>query len=479
MSDRARIVILGGGFAGLGAVEKLKDAPADVVLVDKHTYHTFQPMLYQVATDLVSPGDVGHGLRDLFREQGNVTVRQATTTGIDLDARRVHLAEMAPLEYDYLVIALGAQVNFFGVTGAAEHAFPLYTLPDAVRLKDHILKRWEAADKDPALVADGALNVVVVGGGPTGVESAGAIAELYRGDFATAYPHLNAELARITLVEVGPALLSMFRKDVRTYTQKALEKRGVEVRFGDAVTAVSPTRVTLKSGEVLAAHTLVWGAGLRAHPLARTLGLPLERGDRVPVESDLSLPGRPEVFVVGDIAWITDAKSGEILPQVGGVALQSGEQAGRNIARLIRGEETEPFNYFDKGMMATIGRGAAVVQMPGGQTMKGRMAFLAWGAVHLALLTGGDSRAKAMVDWGWAGVTRERSARVSIDTSERWDELPEPPVADAPRHELRLFWSEADGAYVAEAPAVPDCRATGATYAAALAGVEAALRAAG
>lgn len=419
MTDKPRVLILGGGFAGLGAAEKLKDAPLDIVLIDRHTYHTFQPMLYQVASNLVNPSDVGHPLRDIFRGQDNIAFRQATVTGIDLDRRQVYLDQQEAQAYDYLVLALGAKVNFFGVNGAEAHAFPLYTLPDAIRLKDHILHRWEAADRDPALVDDGALDVVVVGGGPTGVESAGAIAELYRGDFVKDYPRLPAATARVLLVDLGQALLPMFKKDIQTYTRKALEKRGVEVRLGDGVVAVTPDRVTLRSGETIKAHTLVWGAGLQANPLVQALGVPLAAGGRVPVNPDLSLDGHPEVFVVGDIAWIKDGKTGEVLPQLGGVAMQSGEQAGENIARRLAGQPAEGFSYFDKGTMATIGRGAAVVQMPGGQTMKGKMAFLAWGAVHLALLTGGDSRTKTMVEWGWAGVTRERSARISVDLNER------------------------------------------------------------
>ncbi len=230
-------------------------------------------------------------------------------SGIDLDAREVQFADMAPLAYDYLVLALGARVEFFGVDSAAEHGFPMYTLADAVRLKDHLLERWEAADKDPALVADGALNVVVVGGGPTGIESAGALAELYRSNFAKDFPGIAADQARIVLVEAGPALMSMFKADIRTYTQRELEKRGVEVLLGEVVASVDPTRVTLKSGTVLDAHTLVWGAGLQANPIVESLGVELQHGHRLPAEPDLSVAGHPEVFAVGDIAWITDTKT--------------------------------------------------------------------------------------------------------------------------------------------------------------------------
>src|SRR5262249_7897316 len=203
-ADRPRVLILGGGFAGVGAAQKLKDADADVVLVDKHDYHTFQPLLYQFATGLLQTPGGGHSPRGLLERHGDATVHKASVSGVDLDGRTVSFEGLAPISYDYLVLGLGAQVNFFGTEGAAEHAFPMYTLPHALRLKDHLLERWESADRDSKLVADGALNVVVVGGGPTGVETAGAIAELYRGDFAKDYREVAAEDARITLVEAGP-----------------------------------------------------------------------------------------------------------------------------------------------------------------------------------------------------------------------------------------------------------------------------------
>jgi NADH dehydrogenase len=413
-APRPRVLILGGGFAGIGAARKLKDVEVDVVLVDKNDYHTFQPMLYQVATALLETTDVGHSLRDLFHEQSNVVIHQATVTAIDLTKREVAFAEMSPLIYDYLVIALGAEVNFFGTDGASDHAFPMYTLPDAVRLKRHLLRKWRDADRDDSLIDDGALNVVVVGGGPTGVESAGALAELYYNDLAKDYPGISSDRVRITLVEAAPELFGMFKADIRTYAKDALEKRGVDVLVGELVAEVSPTHVTLKSGRVLPAHTLVWGAGLQASPLAPSLGLELQRGNRIASQPDLSIEGHPEVFAVGDIAWITDTKTDEVLPQLGSVALQAGEDAGENIARIVQGKDTKPFEYHDKGTMAAIGRGAAVVQLRRGRTIKGKAAWLAWGSVHLALLSTGEDRAKTMVNWTWAGFTHERASRITI-----------------------------------------------------------------
>jgi NADH dehydrogenase len=415
---RPRVLILGGGFAGIGAAQKLKDADADVVLVDRHDYHTFQPLLYQLATGLLETSAVGHSIRDLVQEQENTTVHQASATEVDLEAREVRFADLEPLSYDYLVIGFGAEVNFFGTEGAGEHAFPMYTLTDAVRLKNHILRTWEAADKDPSLVEDGGLNIVVVGGGPTGVESAGALAELYRADFAKDYPAIPQDKARIVLVEAGPELFSMFKDNIRAYTEKALSERTVEVVVGEAVESVAPTRVQLKSGTVLDAHTLVWGAGLQGNPLVQSLGLDLERGNRIGVGPELNVQDHPEVFAVGDIAAITDAKTGQVLPQLGSVALQSGEHVGETIARQIAGKDAKPFKYKDKGTMATIGRGAAVMQTMRGRTMTGKKAQLAWGAVHLALLPTNEDRAKAVVDWAGAGFTHQRAGRITVEVGD-------------------------------------------------------------
>ena len=413
---RPRVLVLGGGFAGVGAVQKLEKSDVEIVVVDKNDYHTFQPLLYQVATGLLEQPAVGHPLRDLIHKQENTRFHQDRVTSIDLGAREVQFAELEPLAYDYLVLGLGAEVNFFGVEGAAEHAFPLYTLVDAVRLKDHVLEKWEAADRHPELIEDGALNVVVVGGGPTGIETAGALAELYHGVFSKDYPDIAKEKARIRLVEAGPELFPMFKPDIREYTEKALAKRDVEVMTGEIVEQIEPTRVTLKSGTVLPAHTLVWGAGLQGNELVRSLGLELEKGDRIAVDDELRIPAHPEVYVVGDIAAITDQKTSQVLPQLGSVALQSGEHAGETIAHLVAGKKTKPFKYRDKGTMATIGRGSAVVQMLGGRTMKGKAASMAWGTVHLALLPTNEDRAKAVVDWAGAGFTHQRAGRITVKT---------------------------------------------------------------
>ncbi len=415
---RPRVVVLGGGFAGIGSTRALKDADVDVTLVDRHDYHTFQPLLYQLATGLLETTAVGHSLRDLVKDQDNATIHKAPITEIDLEAKVVRFEGLAPITYEYLVLALGAEVNFFGTEGAAEHAFPMYTLPDAVRLKNHVLERWEAADKDDDLVEDGALTAVVVGGGPTGVETAGALAELYRTNFVDDYPNLPQEKARVVLVEAGDEIFAMFKPNLREYARDALEERTVEVMTGARVQSVSSTRVTLASGEVIPAHTLVWGAGLQGNALVQSLGIELERGSRIGVGPDLELPGYPGVYAVGDVAAITDSKTQQVLPQLGSVGLQSGEHAGETIARRVAGKPAKPFAYRDKGTMAAIGRHAAVVQMLGGKTMKGRKAQFAWRAVHLTLLPTNEDRAKAVVDWAGSELTHQRVGRITVDTEE-------------------------------------------------------------
>ncbi len=414
MADLPHVVILGAGFAGMGVMKKLKKAPVRVAFIDKNDYHTFLPLLYQVATAELSQNEVGFPIREVLHGHESWEFHQAKVTGIDLAAKRVTAEGLGPISYDYLVIGLGAVVNFYGTKGAAEYAFPLYTMQDAVRLKTHVLKLFEEVDKDPALVEDGALTFCVVGGGATGVETAGALSELLHIELKEDYPNLPVEQAQVHLYELGPCLLSPFKPKLQEYAKRALEDRDVQVHLGEGVVEVEATRVHLKSGEVMKAHTLVWGAGLTANPIVKALGVELDRG-RAPVGPELSLPGHPEVFVVGDIAMITDAKTGEKLPQLGSVALQAGEHTGENIARLVSGKESEPFEYKDKGTMAQVGRGAAVVQFHGGRTMTGHAAWLAWLGVHLTLLSGGEEKSLVFLDWGSNILTKGRGKRLVVE----------------------------------------------------------------
>jgi NADH dehydrogenase len=360
MADLPHVVILGAGFAGLGVMKKLKKAPVRITLIDKNDYHAFLPLLYQVATAELSQNEVGFPVRELLHGRENCVFHQANVTGIDLQNRQVVAEGLEPISYDYLVIGLGAVVNFFGTPGAAENAFPLYTMQDAVRLKTHVLKLFEDIDKNPGLIDDGALTFCIVGGGATGVETAGAVAELLHAELQEDYPNLPVERAEVHLYELGPRLLGPFKPKLQDYAKKALEERDVEVPLGEGVVEVEPTRVKLKSGAVVKAHTLIWGAGLMAHPIVKSLGVELEKG-RAVVGPDLSLAEHTEVFVIGDLSMIADSTSHEQLPQLGSVALQAGEHTGENIARLAHGKQTEPFEYKDKGTMAQVGRGAAVV----------------------------------------------------------------------------------------------------------------------
>jgi len=413
MSKYPHVVIVGAGFGGLGVAEQLAHVPVEVTLIDRHNYHTFQPLLYQVATSLLNAEDVGAPVRSMFRHQENVNFRLGTVTGIDVPGRKIQVDDGDQITFDYLVLAGGATVNYFGTPGAAEHAFPLYTLMNAVKLRNHVMQRFEAADRDPAVIDDGALTFVIVGAGPTGVETAGALSDLFYNLLPNDYHALATEKSRIIIVEMGQEVLAAFKENLREYAQGELKERGVELRLGEAVAEVGPTSVKLKSGEEIKAHTLVWAAGVQASPLARMLGMPQGRGGRVKLNPDLSVPDHPEVFVVGDMGEVTS--EGQVLPQLGSVAMQSGEHVGRQIARRIAGEEPQPFKYWDKGFMATIGRGSAVVEFPNKRTLHGPLAYFAWLGVHLALLSGMRNRIETLWNWGWSAITHDRAARIIIE----------------------------------------------------------------
>jgi NADH dehydrogenase len=402
MQNYPHVVIVGAGFGGLGVAEQLAHVPIRVTLIDRHNYHTFQPLLYQVATSLLNAEDVGAPVRSIFRHQENVNFRLGTLTSINVPAKKIQLEDGVEIDYDYLVLAGGATVNYFGTPGAAEHAFPLYTLMNAVRLRNQVIKQFEEADLNPGLIEDGALNFVVVGAGPTGVETAGALSDLFYNLLPNDYHQLATDKARIIIVEMGKEVLAQFKENLRTYAKEELESRGVEIRLGEAVAEVGPTSIKLKSGEEIKAHTLVWAAGVQANPIALMLGMPQGRGGRVKLNPDLSVPDHPDIFVVGDMGEV--ASEGKVLPQLGSVAMQSGEHVGRQIARRMLDEPTQPFKYWDKGFMATIGRGSAVVEFPNQLTLHGPPAYFAWLGVHLALLNGVRNRIETLWNWGWSAL---------------------------------------------------------------------------
>jgi NADH dehydrogenase len=412
---RHQVVVIGAGFGGLAVVKGLKHEPVDVVLIDAHNFHTFQPLLYQVATAGLDVDDIAYAVRGIFRRQPNVTVRMARVTRVDTIAHVVHTDAGAPVEYDTLVVAAGAVSASFDVSGVDEHAFPLKSAADAVALRRHVIGRFEAAATDPSIVAHGALDVVVSGGGPTGVEMAGGLMELFTKVLAKDFPQLDVRRARVVLVEAGPRLLPAFSEASSAHARSSLAKVGVEVITGTGVASVTPEEVVLANGTRITAQTLVWAAGVRAHPLAATLGVELGRGDRIVVAPDLSVPERPEIFAIGDIAGDRDTP----LPQVAQPAIQGGRHVARQIGRRLAGRTTEPFRYVDKGSMATIGRHQAVVDFPNGKRLSGFVGWTAWLGLHLVYLMGFRNRANVLVNWAWNYVTYDRAARLLTDDPPR------------------------------------------------------------
>ena len=411
MQRRHRVVVVGAGFGGLAVVKGLEREPVDVVLIDARNFHTFQPLLYQVATAGLDVDDIAYAVRGIFRKQPNVTVRMATVTHVDAESRVVHTDAGPPVDYDTLVIAAGAVSTSFGIPGVDDHAFPLKSAADAVALRQHVIGRFEAAATDPSIVAAGGLDVVVCGGGPTGVEMAGGLMELFTKVLAKDFPQLEVHRARVVLVEAGDRLLATFSEASSEHARSSLAKMGVEVITGTGVASVSPDEVVLANGTRITAQTLVWAAGVRAHPLGTTLGVELGRGGRIVVAPDLSVPERPEIFAIGDVAVDRDIP----LPQVAQPAIQGGRHVARQIGHRLAGRATEPFHYIDKGSMATIGRHQAVVDFPNGRRLSGFLGWVSWLGLHLVYLMGFRNRANVLVNWAWNYLTYDRAARLLTD----------------------------------------------------------------
>jgi NADH:ubiquinone reductase (H+-translocating) len=430
-----RVVVVGGGFAGLAAVKTLNKIkpPVRTTLLEQHNYHLFQPLLYQLATGVVQPADIAHPVRGILRRYRRASVRMATVSGVDFEGREVLTEEGGRFGYDYLILAAGATTNTFGIPGVEEHSFPLKTMPDALRLRAHLLRQFELADNNPAEIDKGALTVVVVGGGPTGVEMAGALHELFKHVLVHDFPDLDVHQARVVLLEATDHLLTPFHPSSRKHALDILKKRGVEVRLGQAMERATPDEVVLKDGTVIPTRTLIWGAGVKANPLADVLGLEQTRGGRILVGEDLTVPGRPEVFVVGDLAGAGDGKGG-LLPQVAQPAIQQARHAGQQIEKTLQGTAREPFAYKDKGIMATIGRNAAVTELPSGARFKGVLAWYMWLALHLAYIIGFRSRVAVLVNWIWSYLTYDRHARiiVAVEPSRRRAIEQRPPAQRTP-----------------------------------------------
>ena len=405
-----RVVIVGAGFGGLKAARALADAPVQITLIDRNNYHLFQPLLYQVASAGVAPSEIAYPVRAVFRGQKNLDFQMAEVRRIDLDGRRL-LTERGELEYDYLILAAGGQTNFFGMESVECNAFDLKELGNAVDIRNHVLRQFELAALEPDAGARRAmLTFVVAGGGPTGVEMSGALSELIRLVLAKDFPRLRMQEARVLLLEAADRLLPAMPAELSAETARALTEKHVEVRFGAAVSGYDGSAVALRGGESIPARTLIWAAGVRAAGLVESLGVPLARQGRVPVTPSLQLPGHPEVFVIGDAAYLEDA-NGQALPMLAPVAMQQAACAAANIRALLRGETPRPFSYRDPGSMATIGRNRAVAQI-GPLKLRGFLAWAAWLFVHLVQIIGFRNRLVVLLNWAWDYIFYDRAVRL-------------------------------------------------------------------
>jgi len=420
------VVIVGGGFAGLACARRLaKSDDVQIILIDKNNYNQFQPLLYQLAASVLGTDDVATSLRESFLGQSNVTVKKCEVTAADPKTRMVTARDGMTYQGDFLVLAAGSQANFFGTAGAKENAFPLYSVEEAQRLRSRILTVFEDADCDPKLVEQGALNFVVVGGGPTGTEVAGALADMINHTMTREYPDLAVQNARVYLVDHGHALLAAFPVEAHDYAARALQRKGVQLKLGTGVKEVTPDQVLLSDGTSIRTRTVVWGGGLMASPLAANSGLPRGRGGRIEVGADLTVEGFPGVYVLGDFANIHGADD-DTLPQLGSVAQQSGVWTAQNILAEIAGKPRTPFHYHDKGIMAMIGRDAAVAAIGKKRhELDGPIAFAAWIGVHALLMNGVRAKIGAFIDWAWSYFSKSAPIQV-LDRGDEaridWDE---------------------------------------------------------
>ncbi len=411
-----RVLVLGGGLAGVACALELGDKGVDVTLVDRNDYHQFQPLLYQVASSQLPAEDIARPHRAIFREHATVEVVNAGVSRADLSTRSLTLEDGSTLQGSHLVLAAGARPNFFGVPGAAEHAFPLYSVADAERLRLHLQRLLEDAIDQGSAMQPGQLDVVVVGGGPTGVETTGALAELM---LALRKSGRLTRPGQITLVDRGDALLAQFSSKAHSYAAARLAKAGAVVRLGVGVAAVKPDGVVFDDGTQISTPTVIWGGGESGATVAQSAGPAPGRGGRIDVLPDLSVAGYPGCYVVGDVANIPDPTSpGASLPQLGSVAQQSGKWAAENIVRARNGTPTSPFVYKDKGIMAMIGRNAAVAEVGKHRhQVEGPLAFAAWLGVHAMLLSGVHSKTDAFITWAWDYFDRDHAATIEASAN--------------------------------------------------------------
>ena len=450
-----RVVVIGGGFGGLAAVRELskagRDLPIEVTLVDKRNHHTFQPLLYQVATAGLQSQDIGvtlrsvHGVRRRDRNgRPIVRVRMGEVTRVDDDT--VHLSDGGALPYDRLIVAAGGITNDLGIPGVAEHAFGLKSLPEATQLRNHLLRRFEEASADDAHLTDGTLTFVIVGGGPTGVELAGALAELVDQVLSEDHPGLDPRHVRIVLLELTDRLLPGFSHRSHRAALAGLRRRGVEVRLETGADEASADEIVLSDGERVPARTLVWATGIAGVPLGAHLGIEPGRAGRLAVDDrlrvltssddDAEVAHDGRVSVIGDLAGTIGG--GDPLPQIAPVAIQQGRYVARSLAAEVAGDPgTRPFRYRDKGKMATIGRTSAVVELPFGIRFRGFVAWVAWLALHLVWLVGFKNRVSVLVNWGWNYLTYDHASRLLLDQKEAEE-------ADTSKGRVRRSWADRD-----------------------------------
>jgi NADH dehydrogenase len=419
------VVIVGAGFAGVACAKALGKHGVPVTLIDRNTYHQFQPLLYQVATAQLSATDIMRPLRGLFRKVEPVAVKQAEVTAIDANARSATTADGETYTGTRLVLATGARANFFGVPGAAEHALPLYTADDALALRNRILQVFEDADLEPSRIEQGALNFVIVGAGATGVEAAGALADMIHDVMPQRYHDLDVGRARVQLVDHGSVVLRPFSDSAHAYAAKILKKRGVELLLDHSVTEVAADRVVFSSGDEIRTHCVVWAGGLKVPTLAGTETFDIVRGGRITAGQDLAVEGFPGVYAVGDLASVT-GPDGDPYPQLGSVAVQAGNAVAESILAEVDGERTPSFHYHDKGIMAMIGRRAAIAEVGEHRhELHGPIAFSAWLGVHAWLLSTTRARIEAFMDWAWDSFSKSRDQAIIVAPDEPridWDD---------------------------------------------------------
>ncbi len=423
-SRKPKVIIVGAGFGGLFAARTFINKPVDVLIIDKNNFHTFTPLLYQVATSALDPSEIAYPVRSIFQRSKNIKTLMGTVTDINVEEKTIHVKtdlQEKTETYDYLLLATGSTPTYYGNDHFKQHALELRTLEDALAIRNHILSRFEQAtwEKDEAQ-RKALTTIVVVGGGPTGIETAGAVYELYNHVLKHEFHH-HALTAKVILLELGNKLLTPYPDKLRNSALKQLESLGVEVKFGNSISEVRHDFVTLKDGTMIPSYTLIWATGVKGSPLAELLDVPLERNGRLPIHPSTEVINRPDVFAVGDMTYLEDS-TGNPYPMVIPVAQQQGVLAANNILARINGKAPEPFDYHDRGMMATIGRRRAVAWIYNKIQLTGFLAWLAWLGLHLLTLLGFRNRTQVFINWVWNYFTYDRSVRLIIDMEEQAEE---------------------------------------------------------